>query len=282
MARDVRKFVQSFNMSRQFAQEQCTEQTLDPLLEQIDHHFDSSNDKKRRTDWSEYIDPEDDHDNQIEEEQGEVFEQKFVTELPKALFKRPKLNKYSTGIDAKDGEELFKPVFSKRSSNKHISSRESSRNCQPHTIKGASKWSDYKMPDEEGVSVDAGPRRCKPMTSKGAFKWSAYTTQDNDGDCADKEPRICQPTMTKGASKWSDRMTQDNNGDLAGKVPWTSRPTMVKGASKWNDYIADDDDDLQFKNKRDVAGDVGEWDHGVLETALNDQMVEEDIHPDFR
>lgn len=47
---------------------------------------------------------------------------KIVTEMPKDMFKRPKLNKYSnavgsssvTGGGKKDGNELFKPSFSRR------------------------------------------------------------------------------------------------------------------------------------------------------------------------
>lgn len=53
MAKDVRKFVQNFNMSRQLADPQA----LFPQSEEIESQY-QSNPKKMRTDWSEYIDPE--------------------------------------------------------------------------------------------------------------------------------------------------------------------------------------------------------------------------------
>lgn len=71
MARDVRKFVQTFNMSCQFAQQQqqqCANETLDPVLEQADNRPQSSHTKT--SDWSEYIDPKDDHDSHEEDEKG--------------------------------------------------------------------------------------------------------------------------------------------------------------------------------------------------------------------
>ena len=53
MAKDVRKFVQSYNMSRQFVEQQqeLLEETL--VQEQIEYQP-----NKRRTDWSEYIEPD--------------------------------------------------------------------------------------------------------------------------------------------------------------------------------------------------------------------------------
>ncbi|KAA8522568.1 hypothetical protein F0562_013071 [Nyssa sinensis] len=271
MARDVRKFVQTFNMSRQFAEEQCRDETLVPLSEEIDNQLDPSNHNKRRTDWSEYIDPEDDRDGQVEEERGDVFEPEIMTELPKALFRKPKLNKDSTELDATDSEKLLRPVFSKRNSNRHVISQDKKqRKCQQTTIKGATSK------DDEDIS-----RRCEPMTSKGAYKWSTYMTQDNYNNFADKESRKCQQTTAKDVSKWSDYMTQDDNNDLAEKAPWRLRPTTVKGPSKWKDYITGDDDDLQLKSGRDSADHRGERNHDVLENIFNDQRVEEDIHPDF-
>lgn len=45
-----------------------------------------------------------------------------MTELPKPLFKKPKLraNYSAAGLDREDGEELRRPVFGKRISNKKI------------------------------------------------------------------------------------------------------------------------------------------------------------------
>ena len=58
MAKDVRKFVQNFNMSRQLAdQHSANQQTLVSQSEEIENEY-QSNPKKMRTDWSKYIDPE--------------------------------------------------------------------------------------------------------------------------------------------------------------------------------------------------------------------------------
>ena len=78
MAKDLRKFVQSFNMSRKFADQN---QPFDPPLEydinfEDDDGGDMENPKKRRNDWTEYLDPEDHHDHKLvlqEEEQGRIY-----------------------------------------------------------------------------------------------------------------------------------------------------------------------------------------------------------------
>ncbi|KAF5955259.1 hypothetical protein HYC85_008115 [Camellia sinensis] len=53
----------------------------------------------------------------------DVFEPKIVTELPKALFKKPKLNTNSSGLGTENGEKGFRAVFSKRNSNKLVVSQ---------------------------------------------------------------------------------------------------------------------------------------------------------------
>ncbi|KAK9270808.1 hypothetical protein L1049_026393 [Liquidambar formosana] len=149
--------------------------------------------------------------------EGGDYEPEIVTELPKEVFKKPKLKNYSTGSSTKDGGDgLFRPVFSKRDTTKHV-----------------------VVPQ-------------------------------------DKEPRKCQPTMTKGPSQWRDYITQDN------KEPKQCQPTLAMGASKWNDYITQgDDNELELGRGRDFEDQMGRWSHGEVETLLNEQRVEEDIHPDF-
>ena len=41
-----------------------------------------------------------------------------MTELPKAVFKRPKLDAYSSDLGGEGGGKGFRPVFSKRNLNK--------------------------------------------------------------------------------------------------------------------------------------------------------------------
>ncbi|OVA17013.1 hypothetical protein BVC80_9041g6 [Macleaya cordata] len=59
LAKDVRKFVQNFNMSRQFTEESIKETLISPFEEEIDDHSQNNNNfqRKRRSDWSEYLDP---------------------------------------------------------------------------------------------------------------------------------------------------------------------------------------------------------------------------------
>lgn len=47
---------------------------------------------------------------------GNVFDDKFVTELPKAVFKKPKLSDYSSSSTGKRNDNSYRPVFEKRSS----------------------------------------------------------------------------------------------------------------------------------------------------------------------
>ena len=71
MARDVRKFVQSFNMSRKFIDEEGEEHLSSSMVVsdaagEAGGSF-SGNERKRRNDWSEYLDPP---EKEEEEETG--------------------------------------------------------------------------------------------------------------------------------------------------------------------------------------------------------------------
>ncbi|CAK9174163.1 unnamed protein product [Ilex paraguariensis] len=242
MAKDVRKFVQSFNMSRQFAhqqQEQLVdeeEETLAPSTEKIDNHDHWKNKKVKRIDWTEYIDPQDEADlaeiREEEEEQSELF--------------------YScTQTTTGDGEKTYRPVFAKRNINKQINSRE-----------------------EE-------PSKSRPMKAQGNSKWGYNATQAEE-NFPNKNQRIGQPTTCMGSSKWKTYITKDDDDNFADKVPCKCQPITVERASKWTGYVEEDgDDDLQAKSGRDKADYMGQWNHNAFDTIEKDQKVEEDIHPDF-
>ena len=111
VAKDLRGFVQSFNMSRaitqpsplplpQFREEEEEEE------EDIVHDDRIHNNKRRSSDWSQFLDPVEVEEQQVEEESD--FEPKIVTELPQDLFKKQKLNA--------NADLLYKPVFSNRNS----------------------------------------------------------------------------------------------------------------------------------------------------------------------
>ncbi|KAL6962566.1 hypothetical protein U1Q18_051960 [Sarracenia purpurea var. burkii] len=279
MARDVRKFVQSFNMSRQFAEEQRLDETLIPLQEETNTQPPSN---RKRTDWSEYIDPEEnDHDGRFKDDQDQdyVFEEKIVTELPKALFKRPKLNTYSSGLGTEDGEKGFKPVFPKRNPDKDKELRKS----QPTTAYSTFKPTAFASQNEEDFSADM-------KLQKTLLRWRTSSTQEKD----DIFPESMQnpPTAAKGSLKKSDCLNQEKIEDLTDEVPWRCQSRKMKGASKWDEYIIGDDDDndegreknnLQLKIGREFADEKGhQWDNGEFEATLYDRRVEEEVHPDFQ
>lgn len=102
-------------MSRQFSDQNRGGETLDPVPDdasagQFPIH------PRKRTDWTEYIDPE-----EIclsEEERDSEFEPKIVTELPEAIFKKPKLSVSARRLNNKNDVKLLRPVFSRRTSSK--------------------------------------------------------------------------------------------------------------------------------------------------------------------
>lgn len=181
MARDLRPFVQSSNMSRQFThQQQHHEHAL------VSDSHECSTQKKRRTDWTQYLDAEDDQRTEMKQEDNESdgFEPRIVTELPPESFKKPKLNKYIDASDTDKGGvyELpnRRPVFSKRNSNKHVVSPEGveDRRCELTMTKNTSKWSHFMMPDDK----ESRTLQAIKATLTGASKWNGYVAKDdNDG-----------------------------------------------------------------------------------------------------
>ncbi|XP_052202809.1 uncharacterized protein LOC127808341 [Diospyros lotus] len=272
MAKDVRKFVQNFNMSRQCL-EQSVDQTLVSVPEDAANRPSPGDYKRKRTDWSEYIDLEDNYDDRIADDREDVLEHKIVTESPKALFKQPKLSAYSSGLGTEDGDKGFKPVFSKRNSNRPVVSLDRKpRNCQP-TVNGTLKWSDYKAQNEDLNCVDK-ERRNSPPSVNGTLKWRIHMTQE-DRDSRMK-PMLCQSSSAKVTSEWCGCITADNSQGRADYY----QPGTIKGASKWDSYITKDDDEWELEGRRGFADHRGLGD-GEFEAMPYDERVEDDIHPDF-
>ncbi|XP_028763897.1 MRN complex-interacting protein-like [Neltuma alba] len=173
MAKDIRAFVQSFNMSRKSLDEQSLfSGALSPALdEQIINRDDdkfnlSMNQRNKRSDWTEYLDPEDNHiqGRQETEQDGDGFEVKVVTELERSMFKKPRLQNYSPGLAGEDSDKLCKPRFPRRNANKKIVSQE-------ERVKGENN---YKEPD------DQRSQKCQPTISKATSKWKDYMTEEDD------------------------------------------------------------------------------------------------------
>ncbi|XP_021824112.1 MRN complex-interacting protein [Prunus avium] len=181
MAKDLRLFVQSSNMPRQQQQQQQQQ----PAVASSTSPYKTQ--KKRGTDWTEYLDSKDDQGTNLkqeEDEEGVGFEHEIVTEFPAELSKKRKLNKYGCWSDTRkgDADELhnLKSVFSKRNFNKHVVSPadEEQMKCELAITKETSKWREFVMRDE------LEPRACQATKTilSGASKWNDYITPDESGD----------------------------------------------------------------------------------------------------
>ncbi|KAJ4965061.1 hypothetical protein NE237_016910 [Protea cynaroides] len=174
-AKDVRKFVQSFNMSRKFIEENVADGTLSsPAPEEIhDSTLRNSNSDKcerKRSNWTEYLDPEDIvDDKQEEQETGGVSEPKIVTELPTEMFKKPKLKNYSAKLDSEGANRLLKPNFSnrKRVINPFVPQKDKEERKELQSVKAkgmASKWSNFlDEEDENELLVERGKRNLQDL-----------------------------------------------------------------------------------------------------------------------
>ncbi|OMP01741.1 hypothetical protein CCACVL1_03015 [Corchorus capsularis] len=254
MAKDLRSFVQTFNMSRKFTDQ---DQPFDPDIEAGD----LENQRKRRSDWTEYMDPEDYRDDRValqeEERGGDDLEPKIVTELPpKEKFKRPKLNNCESGEDG-DGQ-FYKPVFSKRNSRNDL------------LISQDDKAMPIKQQQQAMGDITTGIgelRDSKAATAKGNSKWRDYITEQGDfgitncwtfGLCT--HDSLAQHRLLS----WKLELSKEK-----------ASPSIVK-----QEKIAMlNKSCFSYTNFKDDM--MKKWGDAVLETESNYQMVEDDIHPDF-
>ncbi|KAJ1385965.1 MRN complex-interacting protein [Sesbania bispinosa] len=166
MASDIRKFVQSFNMSRKSLDdaEWLLHGTLDPPPEncQGQHEF-PANRKTKRSDWTEYLQQEDHHE---QEQNGDDFEPLVVTELHKGMFKERRVVDNST---ARSDRVLKNPHFAN-------SQEEPMKDQRRITLTESNSERDKTevTPDNQRT------KKCKPTISRAASKWNDYLTEDND------------------------------------------------------------------------------------------------------
>ncbi|XP_076954585.1 uncharacterized protein LOC143629108 [Bidens hawaiensis] len=221
MAKDVRKFVQTFNMSRQIQYNQ--------QLHHDDHDDETQTQpptSNKRTDWTEYINA-DDHHNDNDDQRGELCEPNVVTEMPKPLFKKPKLkNTYSpaaaaAAAAAADNQKLRRPVFTKRNK---------INNPVKETVKGGRVGEDQHNHD----TVDHG--------------------------------------MSNSMMKRNSKMNACDNGGFTDDTGSSSVMVKLKRpVSKWDSFIDDDDESGCEEINAAVA----------FETKASDEIVEDDVYPDF-
>ncbi|KAI3465423.1 hypothetical protein Pfo_022086 [Paulownia fortunei] len=288
MARDVRKFVQNFNMSRQLSDQK---QLLSEELETFNSP--SGGHKTKRNDWSEYVDDQEEYCGKFDKDEDLAegdnrLEPMVVTEVPKALFKKPKVKDYSS--NGYGTEKLFKPLFpdtsnAKRHRNDHSQDVQLTE-FEQTSCERDSKRSEYSMRAQDICSHE------EPVTlhpSDRAPKWNRFMAQiqDNKSNSANiEEPFVKQPRKgVKGSiSKWSGYITQDDEHNGIG-VPMVGlhHTTAAKGpVSKWSSFITEEDEDnLESKGQRDSRDHVSQRSNYLLDSLMNEERVEDDIHPDF-
>ncbi|CAA2934707.1 Hypothetical predicted protein [Olea europaea subsp. europaea] len=273
MAKDIRKFVQNSNISRQLVEQKEEKLFVQNYNEEENEQIGDignqspSNEgkKKKRTDWSEYVDYEEDS-GKLEPTEVDGFEPMIVTEMPKALFKKPKLKNYSTdGSGFKDGEKLLKPVFAKRQSTAN------SRDVEPVELQEI---------------TNRGTMKFQPSDT--ASKWSRFKVdiQEDSRTLVNGVSSLYKPTTASKGSlpKLSTNITRDFDEKFAFRATPLNPHTTAKGPlSKWSNYMTENDDEnlLIREGKASLHQSSNQWKNDEFETLLNDQRVEEDIHPDF-
>ncbi|KAL8058342.1 hypothetical protein ABFX02_03G011600 [Erythranthe guttata] len=262
MARDVRKFVQTFNMSRQFS-----DQNQFNLSDEHDRTSDNSpiheqTKKMKRNDWTEYVDNDDQEEYRgkfhiDDEDRPQDDEPIIVTEMPKALFKKPKVKGYSS--NGGNIEKLFKPTFPNRSNSK----KHQNEHCQDIHLAELEQTSDYAT---RVRIMEPTPSNQSDL----AHKWNRFKEQIQDKNTRltnMDEPFVQKPTkeINGSISKWNAYITPDDDENTATEEP-NARFLAVEGrVSKWSSFITEEkDDDLENIGSGNLY-----------------QRVEDDIHPDF-
>ncbi|KAI3939722.1 hypothetical protein MKW92_013585 [Papaver armeniacum] len=246
VAKDVRLFVQNFNMSRQFNDQNNKQTLIEAAVGSYDNKSSQGNGTgclgKRRNDWSEYLEPEiETSEDGQEKDNLFVLEPEFVTELPKEIFKRPKLKNHSLGLRRSGAVKSSNPVSSSEKTGFPISTKGSTRLPSNEVT--------YKDIFEKNVS--------KPKMTFQTETTNLRSSKVTYNELFEKnKPEITiQAETAKGASKWAEYLTEEDEED--------------------NDYLFKGKDEKStenpFQNRRE----------NLLEMQYNDQKVEEDLHPDF-
>ncbi|PON96290.1 hypothetical protein TorRG33x02_078790 [Trema orientale] len=195
MAKDLRPLAQSFNMSRQFPNTSSEHPPPSDEPVEVEH-------KRGRTDWTEYLDPNEEIYQNTEPE-DRTDEPEIVTELPMGLFKKAKLNNYdgcSRSETRGGGNKLYRHVFSERNGNKQVISQDKQpmRHYLTTSMDDTSKWSHETRDDHQK------PRKCQLIKGRdSSSKWSEYLIQDDDDS-----PRVNAGKLDKHIGDWSNNILQ--------------------------------------------------------------------------
>ncbi|KAJ8620996.1 hypothetical protein MRB53_029525 [Persea americana] len=143
LAKDVRKFVQAFNSSRQFESGKPSIPSPTTLQNQ-QVPIEEFPQSRKRSDWTEYLDTPKEEEGGGGEE-GFVLEPEveIVTEFPKEVFEK-------RGREGK--KQLLKPAFSKRKERPRNPQGDfESEECRRKKAKQVSKWSGYLEEENDGL-----------------------------------------------------------------------------------------------------------------------------------
>ncbi|KAJ0086687.1 hypothetical protein Patl1_07969 [Pistacia atlantica] len=257
MAKDLRGFVQSFNISRSREQEQGG--VGDGFEAEIEEEMPNKKPKLNKYQSTTGGEGDDELQKTFFNSQGQVGDEE-TREHEKATASAT--SKWSCYLTQDDTEPTT---------------------CQATMSMAASKWSNYMTQnDMETVTCqpkntnmtknDIEPTTCQARKATAASKWRDYMTQD------DMEPRMTKAASRASQTKMAEAASKWGEGD---KEQRPHLPKEGKAASKWDNYLTHEEDDLQGLNGRKIADQIGNWSNGVFETTTNDQRVEDDIHPDF-
>ncbi|KAF9614547.1 hypothetical protein IFM89_019294 [Coptis chinensis] len=186
---------------------------------------------------------------------GGGYEPEIATELPKEMFKKPRLKNYSTGMNEAGGKKLYSPTFAKRKTD-----------SKPSNSQVKSYFAELNTPKETKLYSPTFAKRKSfncPTITQDNQAWSRGPSTILPRH--DKNPFVSN-TIWKFAEQKGTRESQ---------------PTMAQGPSKWSDYLAEDEDYLLFGTTGSLDDAQAPFNHNMFETNFNDQRVEDEVHPDF-
>ncbi|CAA0830125.1 Unknown protein [Striga hermonthica] len=236
MARDVRKFVQASNMSRQMSDQTHLEVETLEIQE-----------RPKRNDWNEYVDVDDKSCSPHPQGDNDGGEPLVLTEMPKLLFKKKQKVK-DCSRNGYDSEKMLTPIFSGTRNGK----RRLDENYEDARVEKACD----DVSNEEDLNH--------------ATKWNLFKAQIQDSNRNKLGETFMQQPVKRPISKWSAYMTSEseNNDETEAPMARASHKVTSKGPlPEWCNLITKEEE------KED--------DVDALEKLMNDERVEDDVHPDF-
>ncbi|GER55474.1 hypothetical protein STAS_33133 [Striga asiatica] len=244
MARDVRKFVQASNMSRQMSDQKHLEVETLEIQE-----------RPKRNDWNEYVDVDDKSGSPHPQGNNDGAELLVVTEMPKLLLKK-KQKVMDCSRNGYGSEKMLKPIFS--------GTRNGKRRLDEN-------YEDARL---EKVCDDVSNEEDLDLDLDYATKWNLFKAEIQDSNRNKMEGTFIQKKPVKRPiSKWSAYVTREseNNDETEAPMAQASHRVTSKGPlPKWSNFIN------KKEEKKEEDDDVN-----ALEKLMNDERVEDDVHPDF-